>query len=141
MTESVYKERRKKLTAALRSGQYKQIQGTLKREDGMCCLGVACELSGLGSWEEAHDGEHEYFTKEVKHQDDPYSTHRSASNSILPTKVQNYYGFTSENGKFDQATKYGKKCLSELNDRGYTFTQLADIIDMEPEGLIANGKG
>ncbi len=29
---------------ALRSGEYKQAQGTLRREDSYCCLGVLCDV-------------------------------------------------------------------------------------------------
>ena len=31
---------------ALRSGKYKQQQGTLKGEEGYCCLGVFCSING-----------------------------------------------------------------------------------------------
>ena len=33
-----------KLIAALRSGEYKQIQGHLKDDNGFCALGVACDV-------------------------------------------------------------------------------------------------
>lgn len=29
---------------ALESGKYRQAQGKLKKEEGFCCLGVACDL-------------------------------------------------------------------------------------------------
>lgn len=32
--------------AALRSGEYSQVRGTLKNRDGYCCLGVLCEIAG-----------------------------------------------------------------------------------------------
>lgn len=48
-----------KLIEALRSGKYEQTQGTLRRviehdgkPPGFCCLGVACDISGLGAWVE-----------------------------------------------------------------------------------------
>ena len=31
---------------ALRSGEYKQTTGQLRKDDGYCCLGVACDLYG-----------------------------------------------------------------------------------------------
>lgn len=45
----------RKLITALRSGEYQQAQGALRRieEDGsagFCCLGVACDITELGSW-------------------------------------------------------------------------------------------
>lgn len=42
----------KKWLVALKSGQYKQTTGTLKDSDGYCCLGVACEISNLGKWDQ-----------------------------------------------------------------------------------------
>ena len=43
-----------KWLAALRSGEYKQIEGALRLVEydkvGYCCLGVACEISGQGTW-------------------------------------------------------------------------------------------
>lgn len=45
-------EHRKEWVKALRSGKYEQAKGTLKQTDGgreqFCCLGVACDISGLG---------------------------------------------------------------------------------------------
>lgn len=34
----------------LRSGDIPQATLALKTEKGMCCLGVACDISGLGTW-------------------------------------------------------------------------------------------
>ena len=36
---------------ALRSGKYQQARGALKTGDAYCCLGVACDISGLGTWD------------------------------------------------------------------------------------------
>lgn len=63
---SKQKENVTKLIAALRSGKYKQARFKLSAsihnefgvsgeeeflpEVGFCCLGVACDLSGLGTW-------------------------------------------------------------------------------------------
>ena len=35
---------------ALESGEYKQTRDLLRDDNGFCCLGVACDLSGLGEW-------------------------------------------------------------------------------------------
>lgn len=37
--------------AALRSGNYKQGRNYLRQGDEFCCLGVLCDISGLGKWE------------------------------------------------------------------------------------------
>lgn len=36
-----------KWVEALRSGKYKQTRGTLKNNEGFCCLGVLCEINGI----------------------------------------------------------------------------------------------
>lgn len=46
---------REEWVAALRSGKYQRAEGSLKKtnrngEDCFCCLGVACDLAGVG-WE------------------------------------------------------------------------------------------
>lgn len=39
-----------KLAVALRSGKYAQIRGRLRRDQGHCCLGVACDLIDPDGW-------------------------------------------------------------------------------------------
>ena len=49
-TETEKREHRRELAAALRSGKYRQTRGRLRDSKGFCCLGVACEISGVGKW-------------------------------------------------------------------------------------------
>lgn len=55
VTEEV-KKNRAKWIRALCSGRYKQTQSNLRWIDmsgeKYCCLGVACQISGLGKWDE-----------------------------------------------------------------------------------------
>jgi hypothetical protein len=53
------KSAKKKWVAALRSGEYKQGIGYLKRNDRYCCLGVAREVLGLRK-----SRTHEYLSKQ-----------------------------------------------------------------------------
>jgi hypothetical protein len=39
-----------KLYNALMSGAYEQTQSRLRRGNRFCCLGVACNISGVGTW-------------------------------------------------------------------------------------------
>ena len=39
-----------KWVAALRSGEYQQGQGMLRLDGEFCCLGVLCDVSGIGKW-------------------------------------------------------------------------------------------
>lgn len=49
LTKEQIKNNRKWIKA-LRSGRYKQGVKRLRGDDKFCCLGVACDISGLGSW-------------------------------------------------------------------------------------------
>ncbi len=98
-----------KWVAALRSGKYNQTTGRLKDEIGYCCLGVLCEIS-----EARADGPGKY--------------------------IENYteVGLKSMTGKLDPyyEPNMDTLSLSKLNDEGYTFNEIADIIQIEyVEGL------
>lgn len=116
----------KRLVTALRSGDYKQGHGRLRGGDGesFCCLGVACDLiqGELGvTWSSSdRDGLRYTFLGRV---------------SKLPEKVRKLYGFTSYFG--DYRKKDGELCsLSDLNDNGSSFEEIANFIESEPEGLF-----
>lgn len=51
-------EFKKEWIAALRSGKYSQTKGTLRDQEGFCCLGVAYDLTGR-DWRETSVGTHE----------------------------------------------------------------------------------
>lgn len=99
--------------AALRSGEYIQGTGQLSREvEGVmqhCCLGVLCRLQRrlvkIGSLE--YDG-----------------TSAPASSLVLSTDNPVYF-LTNFIARMDDVP-----CtLADLNDRGATFAELADIIE------------
>ena len=103
-----------KWLAALRSGDYQQGTGQLKNGDRYCCLGVACEISGLGAWE---------F--------DNYRCLSDVHSGSLPKEVQRALGLASDVGWV------GEKSLVSLNDiEKLTFNQIADLIESRPEGLF-----
>lgn len=98
--------------AALRSGEYIQCTGQLSREvEGVmqhCCLGVLCRLQGrlekTGSLE--YDGTTEFASSLVLSPDNPV------------------YFLTEVVTNMD-----GPCTLADLNDRGATFVEIADIIE------------
>lgn len=121
---------------ALRSGQYRQTSGLLRRNvppaDGgvqHCCLGVLCDLYDPTRWE--------------KEESASYSVYDSFGIYGLTPTVEGWadfsdsYIFTKEhipeeilqlikerNGRID-----GSYNLANLNDSGATFAQIADIIE------------
>jgi hypothetical protein len=109
-TPEQQKEHRKLWVEALRSGKYQQAKGQLAAGGGFCCLGVACEVSGF-------------------RYDPDYIS--------LPQDVMEWLGVAVSNGEYRDGndTTY----LTDQNDTlGKTFAEIADIIESEPPGLIAN---
>jgi hypothetical protein len=109
------KEHRRLWVEALRSGKYRQAIGDLRSDDGFCCLGVGCDISGLGHWEDTR-----YITPDFRHE------------GTLETDVQEWLGLAGMEGE------YWETSLARLNDNDKkTLAEIADIIESEPEGLLA----
>ena len=117
------KAHRVKWVAALRSGEYAQTSYALTNGKGFCCLGVACEISGLGHWEDGPNGEWVYAVGDDKHHE------------LLPLPVKNWLGLGTDEGAFNP-DGWGEETLANLNDAGKRFVSIAKIIESEPEGLV-----
>lgn len=95
---------------ALRSGRYKQTRGQLRDDEGFCCLGVLCDISGLGKWD----------------QNGCYRRNLSGHRLDLPFFVAEWAELPSYPLASDNTP------LAELNDfSGLTFPQIADIIERD----------
>jgi hypothetical protein len=97
----------KKWIAALDSGEFKQARGALQSEYGHCCLGVGCRL----------------FVPEKK---------LRTFDGVLRGKVPVDQPAAPEwlvaiNGDFFKRTG---EMLSSLNDRGYTFPEIATLLEL-----------
>lgn len=122
--EDVYQERIKLWTAALRSGEYRQATGRLKRYfpddegggEGYCCLGVACDVMLKNA---------NLTASERKHILD------SLENDYLPLyTVSRWYGLGHNNSPFVWTKNGSAEVLTSLNDNGdHNFIQIADLID------------
>jgi hypothetical protein len=122
---------------ALRSGEYRQCQGALihRDEGSFCCLGVLCDIhartTGQGSWDpERIQG---YFT---------YSGDRQTGvdSGSLPYDVSVWASTNSSDPEVslvpipEQTSDF--TTLAGLNDdHGYTFNQIADVIEANWENL------
>lgn len=120
--------------AALRSGDYTQTQGQLEdpKTGGMCCLGVGCKLLLK---EDA---------REVRYDDVFYYEERADA----PRALQDVLNLRHQSGEFDltkiprevhspwPVNQHGETGLALLNDRGFSFEQLADIIETYPEAVF-----
>lgn len=91
-------------TTALRSGEYKQIKGALHDGHGFCCLGVAVDELMDGDWNWNSEN---------------YSYGFDENTGLLSSDV------LTELGLSDTA----QVRLSNLNDDGFTFEEIADFIE------------
>lgn len=101
--------------AALRSGEYQQGKDWLESDGKFCCLGVLCSIAvQKGDLQrEQYGNTVEYVRKEDM-----------SSTKILPTYLYDLAGLT---GAF--SVKGKNYTLAGLNDEGFTFDQIADIIE------------
>jgi len=107
------KEIKDKWVKALRSGEYEQGRGCLKKYDTYCCLGVLCDIHAKetgNEWESINDYEYSYFN----------------SMGSLPFTVKKWAGISSTCIHANKNIKIG---LIAMNDDGKPFTEIADIIE------------
>jgi hypothetical protein len=103
-------------TKALRSGDYEQGEGVLRRGDRFCCLGVLCDLAvkaGIIPQEKLPTDEYRYGPQ-------PYGT----CVAYLPDVVVEWAELPSHNPKVGSGIT-----LAALNDEGRPFEEIADAID------------
>lgn len=117
-------EIKERWVAALRSGDYRQTKGALRDSDGFCCLGVLCEITkeetGLewtvDGWFDGSRiglGGRISETVGIREATIPLET--------IPPTQRHLAG--------DPRTVKRDYWLSDLNDRGFTFDQIADLIE------------
>lgn len=118
-----------KWIAALRSGQYKQGTGTLRTSnDKFCCLGVLADLhrkevGGRWEWDDLGGGYCVIITQ---------PTNNSAT-ADLPRSTRDWAGLESTNPMVyaKQELHTPIRPLAAVNDSGYTFDRIADIIEQQ----------
>jgi len=96
---------KRKWINALRGGEYKQTRGELRDHLGYCCLGVLCDISGVGKWDD---------------------TSRYAENDDRVSHAFTTPGVRALTG----LTVFAEEHLTELNDmKGYSFRRIATWIE------------
>lgn len=135
---------------ALRSKKYKQGQHVLKKKTPAgriehCCLGVLCELYNE---QKAREQKQIPVRKAAKYQLDGLPRSFKAGTTVysfngknktealteLPYRVMQWAGMKTEDGSFC-GHFVRQKSLAGLNDRGYTFNQIASLIEKNFEEL------
>lgn len=103
----------------LESGRYKQGKQSLRNEkDQFCCLGVYCDIlakKGLGKWE--HDEQIGW----------KYTFKDESEEGVLPSTVADL-GFKSDQGIMYNSGTYGNRFLTQANDEGRSFKEIAKVI-------------
>jgi len=112
-------EHRQQWVAALRSGKYQQGEKRLRTNDKFCCLGVACDISGLGKWVHvAGSNMRGYFIDGIESQYE------------LPDNVRDWLGVGSNFvGIMPRMISPDIVNLANANDGGYNFGEIADIVE------------
>lgn len=116
----------KKLVKALRSGEYDQGKSQLVTinpdgSENFCCLGVLCNLateSGYGEWKGCS-----FFDEEGEE-----------SETYLPEGVAKWAGMNRGDG-FWALPNGATETLTNLNDGGKSFAEIADIIEKHYEEI------
>ncbi len=139
---------------ALESGDYQQATGRLRRGDAMCCLGVACHISNISNWtNDKYIGETEILPNKVvkwlgisgsegqEGQEGQFYFTRAWILS-LPEHIKNKLKSTL---KYSYVRPFSyvvdnnaRTYLSMLNDHGWTFKEIAELIRSNPPGLFNN---
>lgn len=113
----------KKWVKELRSGRYEQgIEKLVDHDDRFCCLGVLCNMAvdaGIGEWVRGSVGW-------------VFKTESDVDGDVLPLEVRKWAGMDSCGGMLNDGTL---DTLTDLNDKGKSFKELADIIEENVERL------
>jgi len=104
--------------AALRSGDYAQGKGYLATGHKFCCLGVLCELAVADVIINKYDD-----ISNIRW----YGNNYDEECTTLPAAVQRWAGLDSD----DPYIETEENTLAAINDAGYTFEQIANLIDSE----------
>ena len=130
-------EIKQKWVSALRSGKYEQGSDKLYSGRGYCCLGVLCDLYSKENnlkWEFRGDDviktEDEIVPSQLLNHDYFYFDDES---EFLPESVKEWAELSVKNPQVrvdcvDDEVSYFYE-IANLNDSGYSFTQLAEIIE------------
>ena len=113
--------------AALRSGEYEQTQAVLKRGDeGMCCLGVLCDIyhktENKGEWVGGY-----FYDTEGGESDTELTDSVGVWASIKENDA--WVPITTRTPDIDRGFTSERTYLAALNDEGLSFSQIADVIE------------
>ena len=117
---------KQKWITALRSGEYKQIDGRLRKGDYYCCLGVLTDLYD----KEIQNDHHEWYEEDGNY---GYSSDGFIAQATLPDSVMKWADLKEPNPTVrEERMGNPVTSLAYLNDNeDLDFNQLADIIEAQ----------
>jgi hypothetical protein len=125
------KEIAEKWVAALRSGEYEQTVGYLQTEHGHCCLGVLCDLhmreTGRGEWRPPGSGDSPHTRC--------YRDDLGLDGEYTPPPGVREWADMEDDPCVLAGRKRAPEELVNLNDSGFSFAELADLIEEQWESL------
>jgi len=104
---------------ALRSDKFKQGRDYLHKDGKHCCLGVLCELA-------VDAGVIDSFKAEGRP-----TIYGGYDEATLPQEVQDWAGLTEDIPVVSVEIDDEEQHLASLNDNGWTFKEIADVIEKE----------
>jgi hypothetical protein len=125
MTQQLTPNQKQWITA-LRSGGYTQGTACLHSSNGFCCLGVAAKEFLTDDVVVAEHSICSVSAKQMWSYDD--------ETDMAPEHVMKALGLYDEQGT--SRTRLNSMMLIDMNDKGKTFDQIADIIEDNPENYF-----
>jgi len=117
---------------ALRSGKYEQSSERLRSVSGYCCLGVLCDI-----YAQEHNTEWEFRGNEETNLQPMDYWYYEGESEFLPESVMDWAELKTNNPQLRVDVEDGednwnyKEGVSNLNDSGYTFTTIANLIEAQ----------
>jgi hypothetical protein len=134
----------KKWVEALRSGEYRQGREALCRIDPLdgtesyCCLGVLTDLyqkDRKKKKKKLKTRESSPFMDTVVVEYFSLDSDDSGASGVLPDEVRKWAGMFSNDGIIHKPESDYEERLTEFNDGGKSFKQIANIIEKNVENL------
>jgi hypothetical protein len=127
-------EVKQKWIDALLSGKYEQGSEKLRSVTGYCCLGVLCDL-----YSQEHNVEWKFRGNEETNLQPMDYWYFDGDSEFLPESVMNWAELKTHNPNVrvyvedneDEDNWYCTDELSNINDSGYNFSQIANIIEAQ----------
>ena len=126
-------EVKQKWIDALRSGKYEQGSEKLRTVTGYCCLGVLCDL-----YSQEHNTQWEFRGIEETNLQPMDYWYFGDQSEFLPESVMDWAGLKTPNPNVridvedgDEDNWYYQDEIANVNDSGYSFNQIAEVIQQQ----------